>query len=152
MTHDVCISRFPAMLQPTLIPELECSSIGSSRCRLFLAALERVDWESLDINRRCDTGRPPKDRVAMARAFVAKAMRNFCAAAGKKAIIAPNPRRDKAKKERMALKAKARRHACFTCPSERLFLSWDRWGQARPDFRSVAGSVVILDRIDMFRA
>ncbi|MCY4543394.1 MAG: hypothetical protein OXB95_13535 [Rhodobacteraceae bacterium] len=38
-----------------------------------------------------------------------KASRNFCAAAGKKAIIAPNPRRDKAKKERMALEAKARR-------------------------------------------
>ncbi|MCY4542890.1 MAG: hypothetical protein OXB95_10960, partial [Rhodobacteraceae bacterium] len=54
------------MFQPTLIPELEDSSIGSGRYRLFLAALEMVDLESLDINRRCDTGRPPKDRVAMA--------------------------------------------------------------------------------------
>ena len=51
-------------------------------------------------------------------AYDAKAIRNFCAAAGRKAIIAINPRRDKAKKERMALEAKARRHACFTSPSE----------------------------------
>ncbi len=43
MTHDVHISRPPAMFQPTFIPELEDSSIGSSRCRLFLAALEMVD-------------------------------------------------------------------------------------------------------------
>ena len=96
------------MFQPTLISELEDSSIGLRRYRQFLATLELLDLESLDINRRCDTGRPPKDRVVIARAFVAKAMRNFCAAAGKKAIIAPNPRRDKAKKERMALRP---RHA-----------------------------------------
>ncbi|MCY4541601.1 MAG: hypothetical protein OXB95_04280 [Rhodobacteraceae bacterium] len=72
MTPDVVISRLPAMFQPTLIPELEDSSIGSSRCRLFLTALEMVDLESLNINRRGDAGRPPKDLVAMARTFVAK--------------------------------------------------------------------------------
>jgi len=73
MTRDVCISRFPAMFQPSLIPELEDSSIDSGRYELFLATLEMLDLESLDINRRSDTGRPPKDRVAIARAFVAKA-------------------------------------------------------------------------------
>ena len=61
------------MFQPTLISELEDSSIGLRRYRQFLATLELLDLESLDINRRCDTGRPPKDRVAIARAFVAKA-------------------------------------------------------------------------------
>ncbi|MCY4541860.1 MAG: transposase [Rhodobacteraceae bacterium] len=56
--------------------------------------------------------------VLMDSACNANAIRTFRAAAGRQAIIAPNPRRDKAKKERMALEAKARRHACFTSPSE----------------------------------
>ena len=73
MNRDVFISLFPAMFQPSLIPELEDGSIDSGRYELFLTTLEMLDLESMDINRRSDTGRPPKDSVAIARAFVAKA-------------------------------------------------------------------------------
>ncbi|MCY4542802.1 MAG: hypothetical protein OXB95_10495 [Rhodobacteraceae bacterium] len=57
ITPEAVMGRFPAIYHQALIPELEDCSIGSSRYRLFLAALEMVDLESLDINCRCDTGR-----------------------------------------------------------------------------------------------
>ncbi len=56
MTPEAVIGRIPAMHHRALIPKLEDCSIGSSHYRLFLAALEMIVLESLDINRRCDTG------------------------------------------------------------------------------------------------
>ncbi len=78
MTPEACISRVPCLFQPTPVPEPEDDGPGTERCRKFLQVIDMAACESLAcIKRYSGIGRPPKDRVAMARAFAARAVWNL---------------------------------------------------------------------------
>lgn len=73
------VTQFAHLLQQEMFPKLE-QAVGplSEDLELLAAVMALVPLQRLLTARRASTGRPAKDRAALATAFVAKAILNLC--------------------------------------------------------------------------
>lgn len=78
LTPRELLLQFGHVVQEHLFPRLE-SSLGplSSRLELLVAVSALIPLDRLLYARRARTGRPAKDRTALATAFLAKAILNL---------------------------------------------------------------------------
>ena len=78
LTPRQVVTQFAHVLQLDLFPMLE-ATVGplSTQLQLLAATMAMVPLERFLSSRRASTGRPPKDRAALATAFIAKAILNL---------------------------------------------------------------------------
>lgn len=78
LTPRQMIVQFAHVLQQDLFPRLEeCVGPLSPQMRLLATTLPLVPFDRVLSGRRESTGRPAKDRLALASAFLAKAVFNL---------------------------------------------------------------------------